>query len=359
MAETHTFRASYLHAVTRQIFMAMDTPRHIADTVAGILVNANLTGHDSHGVLRITLYLDWMRENRLHPTVEPKVVKETDNTLIVNGGYGFGHYTAQASIEMAIEKAKSANVACVSLVDTSHIGRLGEYTEVASRAGCISLITFGTGQGGVWPVVPFGGAVGGLGTNPIAVGCPTGDDSPFVSDIATSMVAEGKLRVARSKKADVLEGYILDKHGNPTVKTADFYDGGYLLPFGGHKGYALSLVTCLLGGLSEEFDIEKGRMVGVFMQVINIEAFTPLEKYQRGVRALLDGMKATVPAPGFDEVLVPGDFEYRCRIDRLINGIEIPDTIHQKIQEHAAELKVSIAENVVEAADIKRYQTNS
>ena len=356
MADTHNFQASYLHAVTREIFTAVNTPRYIADTVAGILVKANLTGHDSHGVLRITMYLDWMDQKRLHPTAEPKVVKETDNTLVVNGGHGFGHYTAQMSIEKLIEKAKSHNVACASLVDTSHIGRLGEYTEVASRAGCISLVTLGMGQQGAWPVVPFGGAVGGLGTNPFAVGCPTGDNSPFVADIATSVIAEGKLRVARSKKVDVPEGYILDKYGNPTVKTSDFYEGGYLLPFGGHKGYALSLVTCVLGGLSQEFNCEKGQMSGAFMQVINVDAFAPLEKYQRGVRAFLDGMKTTPPAPGFDEVMVPGDFEQRCRSHRLVNGIEIPNTIRQKIQEHAADLNVSIAEDIVEASDIERYQ---
>ena len=338
--------------------MAVDTPRHIADTVAGILVNANLSGHDSHGVLRITSYLDMMANDRLRPKVEPQVVKETDTTFVVNAGFGFGHFTAQKSVELAIDKAKRFNVACASLYDTTHIGRLGEYLEAAARAGCISIITFGTGQRGAWPVVPFGGAVGGLGTNPIAIGCPTGDDSPFVADIATSVIAEGKLRVARSKGANVPEGHILDKHGNPTVKTMDFYDGGSLLPFGGHKGYALSLVTCLLGGLCEDFDIEKGSMGGVFMQVINVEAFTPLEKYQQAVRTFLDSMRATQPAPGFDEVLVPGDFESRCRAERLVSGIDLPDTIHQKLQEHAAELNISLGEDIVEQDDVARYQVS-
>ena len=356
MAETHNFQANYLHAVSRQIFMAVETPRHIADTVAGILVNGNLSGHDSHGVLRITSYLDMIANDRLRPKVEPEVIKETDNTFVVNAGFGFGHYTAQKSIELAIDKAKRFNVVCASLYDTSHIGRLGEYLEVAARAGCISIVTLGNGQRGAWPVVPFGGAVGGMSTNPIAIGCPTGDDSPFVADIATSVIAEGKLRVARSKGVNVPEGHILDKHGNPTVNTMDFYDGGSLLPFGGHKGYALSLVTCLLGGLSEEFDIEKGSMGGVFMQVINVEAFTPLEKYQQAVRAFLDDMKATPPAPGFNEVLVPGDFEHRCRNERLSNGIDIPDTIHQKLREHAADLNVSLGEEIVEPGDIARYQ---
>ena len=202
MADTHNFQASYLHAVSRQIFMAVETPRHIADTVAGILVNGNLSGHDSHGVLRITSYLDMIANDRLRPKVEPEVIKETDNTFVVNAGFGFGHYTAQKSVELAIDKAKRFNVVCASLYDTSHIGRLGEYLEVAARAGCISIVTLGNGQRGAWPVVPFGGAVGGMSTNPIAIGCPTGDDSPFIADIATSVIAEGKLRVAQKQRRE-------------------------------------------------------------------------------------------------------------------------------------------------------------
>ena len=127
------------------------------------------------------------------------------------------------------------------------------------------------------------------------------------------MVAEGKLRVARSKGEDLPEGYIVDRHGVPSVKPEDFYDGGFLLPFGNHKGYALSMLTCLLGGLSGRFDVERGTMGGAYLQVIDVAAFTPLEAYQQGVRAFLDGIRRTPPAPGFDAVLVPGDFEHRSR----------------------------------------------
>ena len=204
--------------------------------------------------------------------------------------------------------------------------------------------------------VPFGGAGGATGTNPIAVGVPTGDDAPFVIDIATSMIAEGKIQVARSRGEDLPEGYIVDKSGNPSVKPADFYDGGFLLPFGLHKGYSMGLLVCLLGGLSGEFNIEKGAMGGCFMQVINVNALTPLEEYQQGVRAFLDGIKSIPPAPGFNEVLVPGDFEHRNRVQRLADGIEIPDTIRQQISECAEKLGVSISEDAVEAADAERYQ---
>lgn len=152
--------------------------------------------------------------------------------------------------------------------------------------------------------------------------------------------------VARSKNADLPAGTIVDKHGQPSVKTADFYDDGYLLPVGGHKGYALALLTCLLGGLSGHFEPEQGSMGGPFMQVINIEALTPLAKYQQNVRAFLDVMKATPPASGFDEVLVPGDFEHQSRVERLAEGIEIPTATYQKIEDWANKLDVDLDELV-------------
>lgn len=361
MVETHNFTASRLHAMARQIFVAAGAPHHIADSVAGVLVNANLSGHDSHGVLRIPQYLGWIADGSLRPAAEPKIVKETPNSLLVNGGRGFGHYASLQTVHMAIEKAKTGNVACANLIHMSHIGRLGEYAEAAVRAGCIGIITCGVGLGCTTPtrVVPFGGAVGKLDTNAIAIGVPTGEGAPFIADFATSVVAEGKVRVALSKNLDLAEGCILDKHGNATVKPADFFDGGWLLPLGGHKGYALSLITCLLGGLSPDLDFGIDGMSGAFIQVINVQAFTPLESYQRGVRAFLDGMRETPPAPGYNEVLVPGDLAHRRRLERLINGIELPETTYRHIQDAAAQLNVSLSEDYVETRDIERYQAVS
>jgi LDH2 family malate/lactate/ureidoglycolate dehydrogenase len=356
MATTHHFQASYLHAVTRQMLMAAGTPQHIADDVAEILVKANLTGHDSHGVLRIPAYLRGIAEGRIIPAAEPEVTTETANTLHIDGHDGFGHYIARRGVTMAIEKAKQVDLCGVSFVRTGHIGRLGEYAEAAARAGCIGIITYGFGGKNNGRVVPFGGAGGVMSTNPIAVGVPTGDASPFVLDIATSVVAEGKLQVARSKNADLPEGYIVDKQGRPSIKPADFYEGGFLLPFGGHKGYGLGLVVALLGGLSGKYNLESGVMNGEFMLIINVNAFTPLEDYQQGVRVFLDGIKSTPPAPGFNEVLVPGDFEARSRARRLVEGVEMPDTIYQELQEWAGKLGVSIEKDIVELADAERYR---
>jgi hydroxycarboxylate dehydrogenase B len=348
MGATHRFTAGYLRSLTRQLFVAAGTPDPIAGVVAEILVNANLAGHDSHGVLRIPAYLRGIEDGHLDPAAEPQLLRETATTLRVDGHRGFGHFTARQAMKWAIEKARRSEVCCVTLVRTGHIGRLGEYAEAAARAGCIGLITVGGGSRGGGAILPYGGAQGRLGTNPIAVGAPTGDETPFILDFATSTIADGKIRVARSRGADLTPGCIVDRHGNPSVRTADYDDGGFLLPFGGHKGYALSLMICLLGGLAGTFDRERGSMGGAFMQVIAVSALTELADYQQSVRAFLDGMKATPPAPGFTEVLVPGDFEQRSRVERLARGIEVPDTVYGEIREWAGKLSVSLDEEAGE-----------
>ncbi len=355
---TH-FQAEHLHAVARRLFMAAGTPRHIADLVSEILVNANLAGHDSHGVQFLPKYLDRVHAGTIVPGAEPIVSKKTATTLLVDGQGGFGHYTACQALTWGIEKAKEGTVCIVNFVGLTHMGRMGEYAEMAARAGCIGIITLGGGSKDGGNVVPFGGAKATLGTNPIAVGVPTGDESPFILDFATSIVAGAKVAVAANKNVDLPPGWIVDKHGQPSVNPEDFEDGGYLLPFGGHKGYALSLLFCLLGGLSGTFNTERAAMSGTFMQVINIDALTPLLDYQEGVRAFLDGMRSTAPAPDFDAVMVPGDFERRSRRQRLAHGIEVPRTVSDQIRDWADRLDVSLPDAEAEATEIRHYRSTN
>ena len=263
---------------------------HVADTVSEILVNSNLSGHDSHGVLRIPTYLDGIASGAIVPAAEPEVVRQHTNTLTIDGHHGMGIYTARKAIDLAIENAAQSGVCCISFRRVGHFGRLGEYAEIAAPRRLYRYHHHRRGT--VDAVAPYGAASGPLGTNPIAVGVPTGDAAPFILDIATSIVAEGKLQVARAENADLPEGYILDRHGKPSTDPQDFYDGGYLLPFGAHKGSGLLLLTCLLSGLSGASEVEQGTLSGAFMQVIRVSAFTPLAPYQRGIRAFLDNIKA-------------------------------------------------------------------
>ena len=356
MALPTRFQANHLHAIARRLFMAAGTPNHIADFVAEILVNANLAGHDSHGVQFLPMYLDRIANGGIIPAVEPVIAKETDTTLLVDGKGGFGHYATRQALYWAIDKAKERDVCCVNFTGLTHIGRLGEYAELAAAADCMVIVTSGGGSKSGGNVTPFGGAQPALGTNPIAVGVPTGDDEPFILDFATSIVAGAKVRVAFHKGMEVPEGWIADKHGNPTTNPADFEDGGYLLPFGGHKGYGLALLVCLLGGLSGNFDAARASMGGAFLQVFNIDSFTPLGAYQEGVRSFLNGLRSMPPAPGFDAVQVPGDFERRSRRKRLAQGIEVPAPVCKQIEDWANKWDVSLSDAAREAESVDRYQ---
>lgn len=359
MVSMQLFHASYLFAVSRRLLVAAGTPDHIADEVSAILIGANLAGHDSHGVLRIPTYLQLIAEQKLDPAAEPKIIANDATTLQIDGQNGFGHYTAQQAMTLAIEKSRTSKISCVTFTRIQHIGRLGEYAEMAARAGCLGLITVGGGARGVGRTSPHGGAKAVLGTNPIAIGVPTGDKTPFVLDFATSIVAQGKIQVAKSKGLDMPPGHLLDSDGLPTVKIEDFETGGSLVPFGGHKGYALSLFVCLLGGLGAPFNLEQAAMQGCYMQVLDIDAFTPLETYQHNVRTFLNMIKETPLAPDADEILVPGDFEQRNREQRLRDGIEVPETIYTQLQQWATKLQVSTDETIVEASDLHRYPTTT
>lgn len=356
MPSKNHHQPSTLHALTRQLFMSAGAPRHIAESIAQALINANLAGHDSHGVLHVSTYLSAIDSGAMDPAAEPTVVKETDRTIVLEANKGSGIYLAKRAMEMAVEKAKQVETCRVSFVRGHHIGRLGEWAELAARAGCIGIIASGRGGGpNGGNILPFGGASGALGTNPLAVGVPTGDDVPFVLDFATSVVAGGKVMVAESLGVDLPEGSIVDKDGNPSVDPSDVRKGGGLLAFGKHKGYAMSILTCLLGGLSGDFDTDARSMRGVYMQAMDVEAFLPLDAYQSGVRAFLDGIKATPPAPGFDEVLVPGDYEHNCRVARLGSGISVPPDVWGRIQACADKLGVSTDEDLTEPEDLARY----
>lgn len=355
MADPQTLRAAHLHAYTREMLVAADMPFPIAEEVAEVLVGANLAGHDSHGFLRIPMYLDAIADDRMTPAGGTTVVRDNGNTVVMDGGDGSGIHSCKTAVEFAIERAKEVGTCAVTFSRINHIGRLGHYAEMAAHAGCVGFVTVGRGDPGNIITLPFGSKSPTFGTNPLAFGIPTGDNSPFVLDFATSVVAEGKLRVARSKGEQLADGIIVDKHGNPSNDPADFYDDGALLPMAAHKGSALLMLPCLLGALADGSGSYQGGVGGCFVLILDITRFTDLDTYQQSVRRFLDSIKATEPAAGHDEVLVPGDFEARNRAIRLENGIEVPGPIIEEVEEWAAKLGVNLGAIEITENDEKKY----
>jgi LDH2 family malate/lactate/ureidoglycolate dehydrogenase len=339
-----TIQAKDLTQLSQAIFEAAGTPADIAAVVAEALVEANMLGHDSHGVLRVTRYVDMIRRGMIKPDARPTISRQTGAVAIVDGQFGFGQPIARFGTQLAGELAQAHGIGCVALNRTNHIGRLGEYAQMLAGMGMVSLlVTSNTGSSG--SVAPFGGRDRIFGTNPLAWSLPVGPDrQPLVVDFATSSAAEGKLAVAVSKGVDVPAGLIVDKDGNPTTDPKQFYDGGALLPFGGHKGYGLLIMVQTmatgLGGLND-LPLPKGAFTNsTLITAWSVEAFIEPEKFGGFVEELIQRIKASRPAPGFADVLLPGEPEANMAAQRSAAGIPIPEATWEGLQALAQELGV-------------------
>jgi LDH2 family malate/lactate/ureidoglycolate dehydrogenase len=299
-------------------------------------------------VLRIPQYVAEADRGDLIPSAAAEVVRESGAVGMVDAGRGFGHSATALAMEWAAGRALQFGIAATAVRRANHIGRLGEYAELAAARGVIGIATVGiVGAGGV---TPFGGLGRYLGTNPWAIGVPAAGD-PMIYDAATSAVAEGKLRVARSKGAPAPAGAIVDSAGGPSTDPADYYAGGAMLPLGGalagHKGYGLALASALIGGLAMIDDEEattagtaatparRGWLAGAFVIAIDPEWFGGAERYRTAVAEALAGLRRQPAAEGVAEILIPGDPERRSRALREREGIPIPDPVWSGLLEVA------------------------
>ena len=338
-----TFSVDLLTQIAQTLVEGMGTPPDSARRVSSSLVEANLVGHDSHGVMRLPSYAQFLREGLINPEAQPGIKSRYQATAQIDGRQSWGQLGARLAAQTAIDLAHQFGLAAITIDHCVHIGRVGEYVSTISQAGMVGLAMCNH-----YPnVAPFGSRERVMGTNPIAWAVPRASGfEPIVVDFATSAVAEGKLRVARAKGETVAPGLIIDSEGRPSQNPLDFYDGGALLPFGGHKGYGLSLMVELLGGglsgAAPSILPEFAGSNGTVMIALNISAFIPLEQYIAQVEAFCLRIKAAAPAEGFSEVLLPGEPELRTRQHRLTEGIPIPETTWQEFRSLAGELKVSL-----------------
>jgi uncharacterized oxidoreductase len=298
-----------------------------AETVARRLVDSNLVGHDSHGVLRVSKYLEWMRAGWLRANQEPMIVFESDTIAIVDGNRGFGQVVGEFAGALGTAKAAKSGIALVGLRNCGHLGRVGDWAELAAQAGQVSIHFLNTSA--AQRVAPFGGSDRRLSTNPITIGVPVAAGDPVILDVTTSMVAEGKLMVALNRGERVPEGWIIDKHGRPTTAPNDFYDGGALLTVGGHKGSGMSIVTDLLAGAiatgksSDPSDsVLCNNMLSIY---IAPDIYDAGHSVQAEVGRFLAWVKASPPADADAPVLLPGEIERRTRAQRSAGGIPVDD----------------------------------
>ncbi len=315
-----------------------------ARKVATRLVSANLTGHDSHGVGMIPAYVEGILAGELIPDATAKVVQDKGPFFLVDGGQGFGHIVAEQAMEMAIERAKACHFAVLSLRNSFHLGRLGDWGAMAADAGFICIL-YANVQSSRPIVAPFGGSDARFVTNPYCTAIPATDKHPmFLLDMATSTIAMGKARVADLSGTQVPEGSVIDAKGNPTTDPSVMFGepSGALTTFGKHKGFGLALLGDILGGSFSGGGAYlptrevTSRIVNNMMAIlIDPDVFGAVEEFGIDVDNYTDWVKASPPAPGVEAVQFPGDPERRSARDRHANGIFVDEGTLAQLMEAA------------------------
>jgi uncharacterized oxidoreductase len=336
-----------------EIFHAIGVPKDSARIVAEHLVDADTCGVSSHGIIRIPQYVLAVEQKRVIPDAQLAIMRETVATAVLDGGHGFGQVMTRAAMDIAIKRAARAGVGAATLVNCGHTGRLGSYTEQAARAGMAGLMMSNTGGHGQW-VAPFGGLAGRLATNPFSIAVPTDSGQPLMFDFATSIAPEGKVRSLMTAGETLPAGWIIDHQGRPSTDPRDLYGPprGAILPFGGHKGFGLSmLIDALAGGLSGAGCCTSadrpmdGNTDGVFLLAVNVAAFCPLAEFRALVTRLIEHVRSAPPAEGVAGVIVPGELECRTRRERLEQGIPVHQATWDLVAQSALRAGVAVPES--------------
>lgn len=336
-----------LHALVNSIFAAAGCQDDEARRIADHLIESNLVGHDSHGVIRVSTYIKFVRAGNVVPNRNMEVVFENEAIAIVDGGYGFGQTIGEQATQLGIDKARRHGVSVVALRNTGHLGRIGDWPQQAADAG-IASVHFVNSSGAGILVAPFGGIERRLSANPFAAGVPIEDGPPILLDMSCCTIAEGKLRVARNKGVSVPEGCIIDGQGRPTTDPQVFYgDPGAILSIAGHKGYGLGVITELLagaltgGGASNPANAQRmaNGMLSIYMAP---DFFAERTAFAAEVRRFVEWVKSSQTSDPDGEILMPGEIEQRTKARRLRDGIDLDNNTWQSLVDTAGSLGVSV-----------------
>lgn len=330
----------------KQLLNTGGMPHGDADLVAELLIRGELRGYSGHGVIRVKPYLNWLKDGSYQIREKPVIEREGKITAVVDGKHYIGQVAARMAMELAIKKAKEHGAGIVCLRRSGHTGRLADYMEMATAQGMIGMGAASVGS----PVTTlYGGMKPITGTNPMAFGIPARNGRHFILDFATASMSMGEIQRRVAKREKIPDGVMLDGQGNPTTdfKTFRGPPRGVFLPFGGYKGSGLALVADLLGGLltgngpGRDWWEKGGHSVnGVFLQAFAVEEFQPLESFYDRVDEFIAFAKSTKCAPGFGEILMPGESGRRREALSRQHGVEIEAGTWSDLTELAAELGV-------------------
>jgi LDH2 family malate/lactate/ureidoglycolate dehydrogenase len=332
------------------IFSRIDVPTDEARIVAEHLVEADLRGVHSHGVIRVPTYVAGIKKGSINPRPKIEVVEDNGGQVVMDGDFGLGQLTAFRANELAIERGKEHGMAAVALRRSTHCGAMAYYALRARAADLIGIAITNAGMN----MTPTGGTQKIIGNNPFAMAVPTTRDWPMVLDMATSVVAGGKLDVARSKGQSIPLGWARDKDGNPTTDPVAARAGS-LEAVGDYKGYGMAVMLDVLAGVLSGgrfggmLGIEAGRGVeagappargemGQFFMTFNVERFMPLEMFKARMDELIDQIHASPKAPGVDRIYVAGEIEHGLQSERLAQGLPIEESVLAALDTAASEV---------------------
>jgi uncharacterized oxidoreductase len=355
MSASHLIPLSRLNAAVRLVARGFGSGEAEVEAVASNLIEANLTGHDSHGIGMLPRYAEAYLQGGLQPNTHVSTLQDSGALLRLDGGAGFGQVIGTEAMALAIERTREHGSCIVALGNAHHLGRIGAWAEQAAAAGLVSMHFVNVIARGI--VAPFGGGDARFGTNPFCAGVPFTGREPVILDFATSVIAQGKTRVAMNKGELVPPDHLIDDHGRPTrePRFTVVPPFGALLTFGGHKGYGMALMCELLGGAlaagmtQRDNDSSKKRILnGMLSVLIDPDRLGDRAAFEAEASAFIDWVKASPSREGFGAVQIAGEPERAMRAKRSAEGVPVDATTWQEILDAAR--KLGVAPGAVNAA---------
>ena len=340
--------ADRLAAFIARAFVAAGLPAADAETLAQLMVEADLRGSDTHGVIRLPLYVRRIRAGGVNAKPNIRVVSDRLSAALIDGDNGMGHLVMRRAAELAIEKAKATGIGWVGARMSNHAGPAALYVTMPLKHDMIGLY-FAVGNANHLP--PWGGVDMLLSTNPLAIAVPALEEPPLVLDMATTVAAYGKVKVAAQQGKTMPEGWMIDRQGRPLTDPGRA-DDGFLLPIGGYKGAALALMFGLLAGTlngaangEDVVDFNKDDVTptntGQAICVVDVKAFAEPVAFKRQVDAVIRQLHGSALLPGFDHIRLPGEDRHRRIAERRAQGIPIPRELRAALDKMAGELQIT------------------
>ncbi len=318
-----------LREFVASVYRSTGVPDADADFVADTLVQADLWGHQSHGVLRLGWYDARLRSGAMQPVTVPQTVVDAGAVAVIDGGDGIGQVIARHATQEAVRRARLHGVGVVSVRHSNHFGTCMYFTGMGARAGCITLLMTNAGPN----MAPWGGTKKMIGTNPWSVGAPAGRHPPIIMDVANSGVARGKIFLAQQRREQIPQGWALDKDGAPTTDPRAALEG-LILPMAAHKGYAIGVMVDILSGVLSgssflddvhgPYDPVNRSGAGHFVAAFNLEAFQPRAQFDARMEEYIARLKAVPVAPAHTEVYYPGELEAKNDAHNRQHGLVLP-----------------------------------